>query len=333
MRDGRRPGVVPDLAERQRRSRLLRERHLGRRLGDPRPRRSRRGPRAIRRFGPDARGSRAGHVLERHGGIHGGGAGQRTRRCWTRSRPAGQPEQPATTHRMNVGRGGRSGGRPSPRRGEGDGDRVSAPADGPDGAAPLQPHRRPRCPTSSGAGCCGSPQRSRSRSSAFFLLSATFQFLRDEDANRGLVVLVAIVVGVVGVFALYWAMNRVVGSASRSVPRGRATVGLRWSRAGHPERLPAVPGDQHRSCSACRTLGPRVRRARQLRFRLLRRAHAAVAPQHGGVGHPRTAVRGEHRTRVRDAGRSAPSGRGRREVDDLPADGDLVRRRGRHVAA
>ncbi len=44
---------------------------------------------------------------------------------------------------------------------------------------------------------------------AFFLLSATFQFLRDEDANRGLVVLVAILVGVVGVFALYWATNKV----------------------------------------------------------------------------------------------------------------------------
>ncbi|HEY7478092.1 MAG TPA: sugar ABC transporter permease [Actinomycetota bacterium] len=44
----------------------------------------------------------------------------------------------------------------------------------------------------------------------FLLLTFTFQFLRDEDANRLLVVGVAIVVGVVGVFALYWAMNRVV---------------------------------------------------------------------------------------------------------------------------
>ena len=45
---------------------------------------------------------------------------------------------------------------------------------------------------------------------AFFLLSVTFGFLRDEDANRVLVVGVAILVGVVGVFTLYWAMNRVV---------------------------------------------------------------------------------------------------------------------------
>jgi alpha-glucoside transport system permease protein len=45
---------------------------------------------------------------------------------------------------------------------------------------------------------------------AFFLLWATFDFLRDADANRGLVVLVALVVGVGGVFFLYWGMNRVV---------------------------------------------------------------------------------------------------------------------------
>jgi alpha-glucoside transport system permease protein len=44
----------------------------------------------------------------------------------------------------------------------------------------------------------------------FGLLWATFDFLRDEDANRFLVVGVAIVVGVGGVFFLYWAMNRLV---------------------------------------------------------------------------------------------------------------------------
>jgi alpha-glucoside transport system permease protein len=45
---------------------------------------------------------------------------------------------------------------------------------------------------------------------AFFLLWATFDFLRDADANRSLVVGVAIVVGVGGVFFLYWGMNRAV---------------------------------------------------------------------------------------------------------------------------
>jgi alpha-glucoside transport system permease protein len=44
----------------------------------------------------------------------------------------------------------------------------------------------------------------------FFVLWKTFDFLRDADANRFVVVGVAIVVGVGGVFFLYWAMNRLV---------------------------------------------------------------------------------------------------------------------------
>jgi alpha-glucoside transport system permease protein len=45
---------------------------------------------------------------------------------------------------------------------------------------------------------------------ASFGLSAAFTFLKSRDANRALVVLVAIVVGVGGVFALFWGMNKVV---------------------------------------------------------------------------------------------------------------------------
>ncbi len=44
----------------------------------------------------------------------------------------------------------------------------------------------------------------------FVVLWSTFDFLRDADANRLLVAGVAIVVGVVGVFALFWGMNRFV---------------------------------------------------------------------------------------------------------------------------
>jgi alpha-glucoside transport system permease protein len=44
----------------------------------------------------------------------------------------------------------------------------------------------------------------------FILLKWTFDFLRDENANRFLVVGVALVIGVGGVFFLYWAMNRAV---------------------------------------------------------------------------------------------------------------------------
>ena len=42
----------------------------------------------------------------------------------------------------------------------------------------------------------------------FAALWGTFEFLRDADANRFLVIGVAIVVGVGGVFALFWGMNR-----------------------------------------------------------------------------------------------------------------------------
>jgi alpha-glucoside transport system permease protein len=45
---------------------------------------------------------------------------------------------------------------------------------------------------------------------AFFLLWTTFDYLRNENANRFLVVCVAILVGAGGVFFLYWGMNRFV---------------------------------------------------------------------------------------------------------------------------
>ncbi|MFV1961445.1 MAG: carbohydrate ABC transporter permease [Acidimicrobiia bacterium] len=42
---------------------------------------------------------------------------------------------------------------------------------------------------------------------AFFLLSQSFVFLRDSEANRVVIVLVALVFGVIGVFGLYWVMD------------------------------------------------------------------------------------------------------------------------------
>ena len=44
----------------------------------------------------------------------------------------------------------------------------------------------------------------------FTVMWAAFDFLRDENANRILIVAIAIVVGVGGVLFLYWAMNRAV---------------------------------------------------------------------------------------------------------------------------
>jgi len=43
-----------------------------------------------------------------------------------------------------------------------------------------------------------------------FLVWLSFDFLRDADANRFVVIAVALLVGVGGVFALFWGMNRVV---------------------------------------------------------------------------------------------------------------------------
>ena len=54
----------------------------------------------------------------------------------------------------------------------------------------------------------------------FFALWATFDFLRDENANRGLVVGVAIVVGVGGVFFLFWAMDRLVSALPAGYQEG-----------------------------------------------------------------------------------------------------------------
>jgi alpha-glucoside transport system permease protein len=45
---------------------------------------------------------------------------------------------------------------------------------------------------------------------AILLFWRSFDFLRDADANRFLVIAVALAVGVGGVFALFWGMNRVV---------------------------------------------------------------------------------------------------------------------------
>jgi alpha-glucoside transport system permease protein len=54
----------------------------------------------------------------------------------------------------------------------------------------------------------------------FLVLWWTFDFLRDERANRFLVVGVAIVVGVGGVFFLYWAMDRAVDLLPAQVREG-----------------------------------------------------------------------------------------------------------------
>jgi alpha-glucoside transport system permease protein len=55
---------------------------------------------------------------------------------------------------------------------------------------------------------------------AFFLLWATFDFLRDSDANRLIIVAVAIVVGVGGVFLLFAGTNQAVSMLPARVAEG-----------------------------------------------------------------------------------------------------------------
>ncbi len=55
---------------------------------------------------------------------------------------------------------------------------------------------------------------------AFAVLWLTFDFLRNEDANRFVLVGVAIVVGVGGIFFLFWAMNRAVDGLPQQFREG-----------------------------------------------------------------------------------------------------------------
>lgn len=56
---------------------------------------------------------------------------------------------------------------------------------------------------------------------AFIVLWLTFEWLRDADANRAVIVLVAVAVGVIGVLVLYWAMDFAV---NRMPERWRESV-------------------------------------------------------------------------------------------------------------
>ena len=166
---------------------------------------------------------------------------------------------------------------------------------------------------------------------ALFLVA--FDYLRDPNANRATVVGLAIVVGVGGVFLLFWMMNRVVDLLSERLRERVRPYVFVGPALGPPGRVPGVPRVQHDLHQLRERQLDGVRGTGQLQVRLHRRQHAAVDPQHGGVADPRAVGRGEHRARVRDHGRQAPARRGGGEVVDLPSDGDLVRGRLDHVAA
>ena len=110
----------------------------------------------------------------------------------------------------------------------------------------------------------------------------TFDFLRDANANRLVVVGVAIVVGVGGVFFLYWAMNRVVDLLPERYPREGSG---RTSSSGPALVIlsvflvyPVI----NTICISFKDAARRgVRRPGQLQVRLHRPEHAPRDPQHG----------------------------------------------------
>ena len=66
------------------------------------------------------------------------------------------------------------------------------------------------------------------------------------EANRLVLAIVAIVVGVIGVFAAVLGDGPRRQPASGPVRRGGATLRIRWSCARDPDRVPGLSGHQHR---------------------------------------------------------------------------------------
>ena len=114
---------------------------------------------------------------------------------------------------------------------------------------------------------------------------ASFNFLRDADANRFLVVGVAIVVGVGGVFAAVLGDEPV---SSTGCPSDRAKACGRTCSSGRRSSSCRVfldlSGHQHDPDQLQGRAIEELRRARQLQVRVHRREHAAVDPQHARSG-------------------------------------------------
>ena len=181
---------------------------------------------------------------------------------------------------------------------------------------PASARRRWRSPSSPSASC-----GRRSTSCA------------TPTPTDSLVVGVAIVVGVGGVFFLYWAMNRVVDllpERYREGVRPYVFVGPALVILGVFLVYPVI---NTILISLKDAQGESFVGLDNFKFvftdesmlRAIRNTLGWIAGRAGG--------RREHRARVRHAGRSPPARRGRRQVADLPADGDLVRRRRDHLAA
>jgi alpha-glucoside transport system permease protein len=97
---------------------------------------------------------------------------------------------------------------------------VEEPPAAPEPPGPPEPAERPSAGSTLGLSIMRVVSAAAIPIVLFILLWLTFDFLRDADANRFALAGVAIVVGVGGVFLLYWGMNRVVDLLPQSIRGG-----------------------------------------------------------------------------------------------------------------
>ena len=122
---------------------------------------------------------------------------------------------------------------------------------------------------------------------------ASFDFLRDADANR------FVVIGRRARGRRRRCLRAVLGDepgrrlAARAPPRGRAAVRVHRARPRDARGVPDLSGDQHDHHQFQGRERPGVRRARELQVRLHRREHVARDAQHRAVDRARAARRGE----------------------------------------
>ena len=148
-----------------------------------------------------------------------------------------------------------------------------------------------------------------------------------------LIVGVALVVGVGGVFFAVLGDGPVRRLAAGALPRGGPAVRVRRARRCHPHVFLIYPVINTILISFKDAQRPASSSGSTTTVRVHRRQHAAVAAQHAGwiVLVPLVAVSvGLVFATLADRLRTR---RGGRQVADLPADGDLVRRRGGDVPA
>ena len=176
-------------------------------------------------------------------------------------------------------------------------------------------HRGPRgAPADRGTGrrrLHSAPPRPAIPIVAFGVPVAHVQLPADENANRFMVVGVALVVGVGGVFFLYWGMNRVVDFLPERVREGVRPYVFVGPVPGDPCSLPGLSRHQH---DPDQPQGRRVPRGSWAWTTSGLCSPTTTCspgdPQHGRLDRPGAAVQRDDRAGLRHACRSAQDRRG-----------------------